>query len=55
MMSNEEIAKCVQLQDELIKRSCTEFNTKTSMLLMSAARVIGLLVEEVKPKVEEDK
>lgn len=53
-MSNEEITKCVQLQDELIERSCTEFNTKTSMLLLSAAKVIGLLVEEVKSKVEED-
>lgn len=37
----EEMAK---LQDNLIKRSCTEFNLRTSLLLTEAANAIGTLL-----------
>lgn len=49
---NEQIKEMEKLQDELIKRSCTEFNNKTSMLLTSAAKAVGLLLETYRKQSE---
>jgi len=43
-MNVNQIDRIRNLQDELIDRSCTEHNLKTSLLLMEAAEEIGNLL-----------
>ena len=44
-MNIEQIEKIEKLQDRLIKRSCTEYNTASSMYLAEAAKAIGTFLE----------
>jgi hypothetical protein len=43
-MSKAKFEEMAKLQARLIKRSCTEYNLTTSMLLTEAARAIGELI-----------
>ena len=45
MSREKQIEEMEKLQDRLIKRSCSEYNTVTSMYLSEAARVIGTLIQ----------
>jgi hypothetical protein len=45
MSREKQIEEMEKLQDRLIKRSCTEYNTVTSMYLVEAAKAVGTLLE----------
>ena len=48
----EQIEKMEKLQDRLIKRSCSEYNVRNSMLLVEASRAIGDLLEAYRKQSE---
>jgi hypothetical protein len=50
MITKEQLEKYKELQDALFKRSCSEYNIRTSNLLMSASSAIGTLIREVERK-----
>lgn len=46
MNRDKQIEEMKKLQDRLIKGSCTEYNTVTSMYLVEASKAIGILLED---------